>query len=195
MALCNRLAVKCWQKIFIKPDVIYFCDLPSLARFTYELPESCRVLERSQMDSITDKEMTALCEYIDPKMLRYQLRERFLLGATVWLLKKEENCIGMVWTITGKTVEPFYYLIGKNDIHFFNNEIFQPYRGQGFNPGLIEHVLFEMKKRNGIRAYIETNQRNVPEQRSLSKTSFQVLGKAIKLNLGNKCFTLWCGLD
>lgn len=192
--LCKRAIVKAWQKVFIKPDVIYFADLAHPSAPKCKLRNSCHIVERDALNPITSQEMNDLGGYIDPKILMHQTQKRYSLGAKVWLLKKEDLCIGMVWTIVGRTIEPFYYIIGNKDVHFFNNEIFEPYRGKGFNPPLIEYVLFQMKSAGYVRAYIETDQRNIPEQRSLSKTSFELVGKAIKLNFGKRIITLWSTL-
>jgi GNAT superfamily N-acetyltransferase len=189
--LCRQAAVKLWQKVFIKPDVIYFADIAELSTPKCQLMDFCQIVERDAANPINAGEMDALADYIEPHMLRHQVEQRFQVGAKLWLLKKENACIGMVWTLVGRTVEPFYYLIDSQDVHFFNNEIFKPYRGKGFNPPLIEYVLFQMKNKGLVRAYIETNQRNIAEQRSLSKTSFCPVGKAIKLNLGKKNITVW----
>jgi len=191
MPLCKQVAVKLWQSVFVKPDVIYFADLAHLTTPKCHLIDSYQVVERGSTNPITSQEIDDLAGYIEPNMLRHQIEQRFALNAEVWLLKKENTCLGMVWTLAGKTVEPFYYLVGSQDVHFFNNEIFESYRGRGFNPPLIEYVLFQMKVRGLVRAYIETNQRNIAEQRSLSKTSFCQVGKAIKLNVGKKNITLW----
>jgi hypothetical protein len=189
--LCRQIGVKTWQKICVTFDMIYFADLAGLSSPKCRLKDACSVVQRDSTNPLTEQEIEDLCHYITPKMFKQQVRERFSLDAKMWLLKENHACIGMVWTIVGKTVEPFYYIMGKKDVHFFNNEIFVPYRGQGFNPPLIEYVLYHMKDAGHFRAYIETSQRNAAERRSLSKTSFELTGRAIKLNLGKKNITLW----
>jgi hypothetical protein len=191
IALCKKCGVKLWRKIFILPDIIYYTDLSQLSRPTREVLPSYSVHERGALRLPSPEEMEGLGAYINPDVLKKQIQERFSQGAKLWLLKKDDACMGMVWTIVKTTIEPFYYLIGNQDVHFFNNEIFEPYRGQGLNPTLIEYVLFQMKQAGYVRAYIETSQRNIAEQVSLKKTSFQSVGKAIKNNLGKYSITLW----
>jgi len=186
----KRVFIKIWHCICAKPDVIYFADLPLLSP-KVQLAEMCQVVERRSYDSMENCELDALCNYMGRSITMYQLKERFSKGAIIWLLKKGDDCLGMVWTITGNTIEPFYYFMGKEDVHFFNNEIFSPYRGQGFNHGLIEYVILALKERRYIRAYIETNKRNVREQRSLKRTSFQVVGLAKKMKWFGKHLTVW----
>lgn len=188
---CKHTAVKIWKIIFIKPDVIYFAELSDAITPQCCLPEVHTVVERDAVNPLSAQEMEQLGGYIGSKILVHQIRQRFSLGATLWLLKRGDTCMGMIWTLVGKTIEPYYYFIGQRDVHFFNNEIFEPYRGKGFNPPLIEYVLFQMKARGFIRACIETNQRNIAEQRSLSKTRFRPVGKALKYNLGKRNITLW----
>jgi hypothetical protein len=188
--LIKRVLIRIWHSIYTKPDVIYFADLPLLSS-EVRLKEMCRVVERRSCDSMEHCELDSLCNYIGRSIAMYQLKERFSKGASIWLLKKGDECLGMVWTIMGDTIEPFYYFMGKKDVHFFNNEIFITYRGQGFNSGLIEYVLIIMKERGCVRAYIETNKRNVREQRSLKKTSFRIVGLAKKTNWFGKHLTVW----
>lgn len=177
--------------VFSKPDFIYFADLPLLEFPRAQLQEACYVVERRDEGSMLPSELEALNSYIGSQLIFFQLKERFSKGASLWLLKTKDDCIGMVWTIVGATIEPYYYFIGRRDVHFFNNEVFMPYRGKGFNPGLIEHILFSLKERGALRAYLETNQRNIKEQRSLQKTSFQKMGLAKKKNYMGKHHTIW----
>ena len=175
--------------------MIYFVNLFQLATTNNNLLGSCNVLKRDLLNPVSSEEMEELMNYLEPKILKFQIKERFELGAKLWLLKKNNSCLGMIWTIAGRTIEPFYYLIDSQDVHLFNNEIFIPYRGQGFNPILIEYVLFEMKLEGYVRAFIETNSRNIAEQRSLRKTAFVPVGKAIKLSVGKNNITVWRALQ
>jgi GNAT superfamily N-acetyltransferase len=174
-----------------KPDFIYFADLPLLKSPQTQLREACYVVERRDEGSLLSSELEALNGYIGSRLISFRLKERFSKGASLWLLKTKDECIGMVWTIVGATIEPYYYFIGRHDVHFFNNEVFIPYRGKGFNPGLIEHILFSLKERGALRAYLETNQRNIKEQRSIQKTSFQKMGLAKKKKYMGKRHTIW----
>ncbi|MFC1761589.1 hypothetical protein ACFL6U_05855 [Planctomycetota bacterium] len=189
--LCGRFWVKIWHTVYSKPDVIYFSDLQTLETPSTQAQEPFRVVERTSMEALQTGELEAIDEYIGPEIAMRMFEERFSKQSSLWLLKKENDCVGMIWTIVGTTIEPFYYHIGRRDVHFYNNEIFLPFRGRGYNTGLIESVLWAMKERGLVRAYIETNLRNSKELRSLEKTDFEKMGLAAKLNVGKRNITQW----
>lgn len=191
LPLMKHAAVKLSHKVIVRPDVIYFADLPGLELPKCDLAGQYQIVERGAANALIPRELEQLGTHIEHKTLEYQIANRFKLGASLWLLKQDTTCLAMIWTVVGTSVEPFYYFIGAKDVHFFNNEVFKPHRGKGLNPQLIEHVLFQMRERGLVRAYIETSQSNVAEQRSLSKTSFGVVGTAAKLCIGRTRCTIW----
>ena len=187
----QRIMEISWLKLFDKPDVIYYADLSSFQMPISNLPKHVTIVERQSSEAMTEEEKAELDTQIGHQLIAPQLKERFDQGASVWFIQVNEKTAGMVWTLVGQTIEPFYYFMTSGDVHFFNNVVFPGYRGKGLNPYLINSVLQEMKEKKLIRAYIETNLRNVREQRSLMKTGFIPLGIAKKKARGDRQITSW----
>ncbi len=180
-----------WQKTFRKRFVIFFVELTKLNGVEIRMPQNFAVECRKNAGEITKDEFESLTHYGGERIIRYELKNRFGKGAYLWLMKVDGKDVGMVWTIRQKTLKPYYWPMTPNDVHLFDNEVFRDYRGQGINPFLINYVVFELKKKGVIRAFIETSEINKPEIRSLSKTSFTELGRAGRLHLPGWNITIW----
>lgn len=155
------------------------------------MPQNFAVECRKNFGEILKDEIETLIHYGGERIIRYELKNRFGKGAYLWLMKVDRKAVGMVWTIRQKTLKPYYWPLTPNDVHLFDNEVFRDYRGQGINPFLINYVVFELKQKGFVRAFIETNEINKPEIRSLSKTFFAELGRAKRLHLPGQNITIW----
>lgn len=187
----KQLGKKVKESVFAEPDVIYFADLVHLKQAVPPGQDGIRVVERRTANEITAEEREALYAQIGRKLIEPQMKERFDKGVSAWFVYRENQFAGMVWTLVGDTMEPFYYFIAPEDVHVFNNVIFPEYRGKGINPVLIETVLQALGQRGFVRAYIETSVRNLAEQRSLSRTSFRPMGIADKKKKRGRQVTRW----
>ena len=116
-----------------------------------------------------------LFRYRPKGIFNFNLDERFSKGATLWCIIYNNLLSGFVWSIPQFPLEKYFLPLTEKDIHLFDNEIFEDYRGKGINKFLIHHVLYELKNMGYQRAYIETAVWNTPEMRSLAKTPFKRL--------------------
>jgi ribosomal protein S18 acetylase RimI-like enzyme len=187
----RRALKKLWLEIFRKPEIIYYEDLAELKTDDCRLAQNMLITTCNNIDEIPHEDMTCLCSYYGKKIIEHQMRERFAIEAKLWLLKIDEEVAGMVWSLKGKTFAPYFFLLGSNDVHLFNDEIFEGYRGRGLNTILIEKVLRELKTAGISRVFIDTNLRNKAEIKSLKKTSFKQLGLARKTHFAGWDLTIW----
>ena len=179
------------EKLFQAPEVIYAVDLPQLTAPRHELPDSWSLAERKAQAEMTAAEIDALYEQLGQLEMNAHMKERFGKGASLWLLGIDGSAVGMVWSESAPTLWPHCMALGPHDLHLFDNVVFEAFRGQGINPVLIETVLQELKRQGFSRLYIETNWRNIPERRSIRKTSFQPLGVASVQRRGGKIIAAW----
>jgi ribosomal protein S18 acetylase RimI-like enzyme len=187
----KQLFVKIHKAMFPEPDIIYYADLVGLPAKESAGPDAIRIVERKTAAEITAEEREVLFDQIGKKLIEPQLTERFARGASAWFVYWKEQFAGMVWTLAGDTMEPFYYFIPPQDVHVFNNVIFPAYRGKGINPVLIETVLARLSERGYVRAYIETLVSNLAERKSLARTRFRPMGIARKKKYGDRQITCW----
>jgi len=82
-----------------------------------------------------------MTSFWNPKLAHQSMKERFGLGASLWLIKSRDKLAGYGWTLRGGTVEPHYFPLGQDDVHLFDFHVFPHYRGQGMNPFLVIHIL------------------------------------------------------
>ncbi len=190
----KQVCIKIKEGMFPEPDVVYYANLIPLKSRNLPVQNEIRVVERKTADQLTPDEKSTLFDQIGRNLIGPQLAERFGRGASAWFVYYKDQFAGMVWTLVGDTVEPFYYFLTPEDVHVFNNVIFPEYRGQGINPVLIETVLHDLSERGLVRAYIETRVSNLAEQKSLAKTSFQPMGTAQKKIRRNRRITFWSSL-
>ena len=109
----------------------------------------------------------------------------------MWAVRSQGKFAGYGWTLPGGTMEPHYYLLGKEDVHFFDFMIFPEYRGRHINSSLVNYILCQLAAEGKARAYIETSEWNHSEIRSLCRTSFLRTGIARKAALLGRVFVLW----
>lgn len=177
------------NKLFYKRRILYYADLTLLPNTPYILPKSLRIECVSSKKEISASDIEALYSRRQRKIIEYQFSQRFSKGARLWLIKKSGLLVGILWSMTGKTLEPYYFPLTPKDVHLFDNEIFPDYRSKGINPHLINSVLLCLKKEGKARAYIETRINNISEIKSLSKTHFNAYGSAILWNFFKKNIT------
>ena len=190
-AFLRAVARKSVHTLFPKADVVYCADLSSIDWAGYGQIEAYEVVARGRLDEIKLEEKNDLFENIDESLLLPQLKERFGKGAVLWLIKRGNRTAGKVWTLTGATVEPYYYFLMPKDVHLYNNIVFEAHRGQGINTALLVEVLRHLATQGCQRAFIETNLRNIRERRSLAKTPFVALGLARKKSRRGHNITRW----
>jgi GNAT superfamily N-acetyltransferase len=187
----RRIVARVCHIVYPKADVMYYVDLIGIEQCDIHTISPYEIVSRKSINEIQHDELESLYENIDQSLLQPQLYDRFSRGAVLWLIKKDHCTAGKIWTLTGFTVEPYYYFVTPSDVHLFNNYIFKAYRGQGINPILIQSVLSRLKSYGIHRAFIETNLRNISERKSLAKTSFIPVGVAMKMRLLRWRMTLW----
>ena len=80
------------------------------------------------------QDLQEMTSFWNPKLAHGTSIERFETGASLWLIKSADKLAGYGWTLQGRTIEPYYFPLGKDDVHLFDFHVFPQYRGQGNKP-------------------------------------------------------------
>ena len=67
---------------------------------------------RNQTD-LSPRDLQEITSFWNPELARRKIKERFELGASLWLIKVEGKLAGYGWTLQGRTVEPHYFPLGR----------------------------------------------------------------------------------
>jgi len=178
--------------------VLFYFDFSSLrssdANFAgLSLPGDLSVERKKSLAEMAGADFERMVNYWHPELSRRNLEGRFREGASLWLIRSEENLAGYGWSITGRTIAPHYHPLVAGDVHLFDFLVFPEYRGRNINPSLVEYMLQGLAAEGRTRAYIEVREWNHAQLKSLAKTRFQRLGFARKVSLGGRTFVEWTG--
>ena len=156
--------------------VVFYCDLADQLTRPVLLPGSFTMDRLSSEAELRPHDLLAMTSFWSPKQAHRNISERFALGASLWLIKSEDQLAGYGWSLQGRTVEPYFFPLGKDDVHLFDFYVFPQYRGRGINPLLVTHILRNLSTACGGRAFIEAAEWNEAQLSSLRKTPFLNLG-------------------
>lgn len=186
-----RTAQATRRALFSNKMVLFYCDLASLGPAIKELPEHFQVERKRSEADVLPNELQAIASVWNPKLAHRNIQERFLLGASLWMINVDETFAGYGWTLRGHTVEPHYLHLGPNDVHLFDFHVFPQFRGQRLNPLLVTEILRQLAVEAPGRAYIEAAEWNHPQLSSLTRTPFHHLGIARKFDFLGRALVLW----
>jgi Acetyltransferase (GNAT) family len=176
---------------FANRHIVFYCDLIRQVSESTSISDSATVERVRGERELNWQDLEKIVNFWNPKLARRNVTDRFGKGASLWLVKCEGQLAGFGWTIRGCTIEPQYYRLGANDIHFFDFFVFPQYRGRGMNPFLVGHVLASLAFECQGRAFIEVAEWNQAQLTSLRKTPFYCLGAASKFSLFGKTIVCW----
>lgn len=190
-ATIRRIVLAAKRSLFSSRSVLFYCDLSTLTSSTTDLPSSLKVERKASEAEISPQDLQQITSLWNPKLAQRNMQERFGLGASLWLIKFEDQLAGYGWTLQGRTVEPHYFRLGPDDVHLFDFHVFPQYRGRGLNPLLVTQILHTLSGECRGRAFIEAAEWNQAQLASLRRTPFRLLGSARKLTLFRHTMVFW----
>jgi ribosomal protein S18 acetylase RimI-like enzyme len=190
-ATVRRAGLAARRALFSGRMVLFYCDLSTLGSQATQLPSALKVTRHRNQTDLTLKELQAITSFWNPDLARRNVKDRFELGASLWLIKLGDQLAGYGWTLQGRTVEPHYFPLGQDDVHLFDFHVFHQYRGQGLNPLLVSYVLRSLAVECRGRAFIEAAEWNRAQLASLRKTPLHRFGLARKCTLFRCTMVCW----
>jgi GNAT superfamily N-acetyltransferase len=187
----RRFGLAARRALFSNRMVLFYCDLSTLSLSGLALPNRLKVERYKTQADVTGQDLQEIISFWNAQLARRNISQRFALGACLWLIRFEGQLAGYGWSLRGRTVEPHYFLLGQDDIHLFDFQIFPQYRGQGINPLLVGHILQNSALESRGRAFIEAAEWNRPQLDSLRRTPFRRLGLASKITVLRRTVVSW----
>ena len=176
----RRLYEQLYRRAFANREIVYWMDLSSAPVLTHSDCAPHVILSISDPAHLPEDLQARLAEQYPAHIVSRTIAARFEEGATLWCLLERTEPLGYTWTITGRTLKPYYFPLTAVDVHVFDDFVFPAYRGRRLNAILLTHMLATLKQAGLQRAYIETAEWNTAEQRSLEGIGFHRLGYADK---------------
>lgn len=191
VATIRRAAQAARQSPFLNRSVLFYCDLATQTTPRADLPSFLKVERKKSSAELSPEDLQEMTSFWNPKLAHRNIKKRFDLGASLWLIKSHDRLAGYGWTLQGGTVEPHYFPLGQDDVHLFDFLVFPQFRGRGMNPFLVTHILQSLATVGAGRAFIEAAEWNQAELSSLRKTPFRCLGMARKLAIFGRTIVWW----
>lgn len=181
------------RALFARRMVVLYCDLDERRLLPAILPKAFKVKRINALSDLEPHRLEQITGVWNRKLASRNVGERFEKGAHLWLVECEDELAGYGWTLRGRTIEPYYFPLTPEDVHFFDFHIFPGYRGRGLNPLLVGHMLERLAKDGNRRAFIEAAEWNHPQLNSLRKTPFRRLGLASIRRTLSRTSVSWTG--
>src|ERR1022692_518286 len=192
-ATIRRSALAARRVLFSSRMVLFYCDLSALSSPTTDLPSSLKVERHRNQTDLTQQDLQEITSFWNPQQARRNIKKRFELGASLWLIKFKDELAGYGWTLQGRTVEPHYFPLGENDAQFLDFHVFPKYRGRAMDWFLMTHILHRLAADGGARAFGEAAEWNKASLSSFAMTPFRRLGWARKFTILGHTIVLWAG--
>jgi hypothetical protein len=187
----SRVGLAARRSLFSNRSVLFYCDLSTLRSPAAEMPSSLRVERQTNQTDLNPRDLQEITSFWNPDLARRNLKERFELGASLWLIKCEDHLAGYGWTLQGRTVEPHYFPLGADDVQFLDFHVFPTYRGRAMDWFLTTHILYKLAAEGRARAFGEAAEWNKASLSSFAMTPFRRLGWARKFTVFGHTIVYW----
>jgi ribosomal protein S18 acetylase RimI-like enzyme len=194
-ATVRRTGVAFKRALFSSRSVLFYCDLATQTSPPRELPTFLKVDRKKSFSELNPEELEAITSVWNPQLVQRNMKERFDLGASLWLIKSHDKLGGYGWTLQGRTVEPHYFPLGPNDVQFLDFHVFPKYRGRAIDWFLMTQILHRLAIEGLGRAFGEAGEWNQASISSFKMTPFHLLGVAKKWTIFGRTFVCWTGND
>ena len=146
---------------------------------------------RNEME-LSQQDLEILIGHWNPKLARRSISERFAKGASLWVVRSENQLAGYCWTMTGKPIAPYYFPLAADDVQLFDVFVLPKSRGGAVAWYLIMSVLHALKADGAARVYADMGEWNRGSLALYDKlTPFRPLGIAQSFTLFGHKFITW----
>lgn len=190
-ATVRRGGLAAQRALFASRSVLFYCDLSTLKPPTADLPSLLKVVRQASQTEISPADLQEITSFWSPDQARRNLKERFELGASLWLVKSQDHLAGYGWTLQGRTVEPHYFPLAADDVQFLDFYVFPKYRGRAMDWFLMTHILHQLAAEGRVRAFGEAAEWNKASLSSFAMTPFRRLGWARKFTIFGRTMVCW----
>jgi anti-sigma factor RsiW len=107
------------------------------------------------------------------------------------LIKSGDKLAGYGWTMLGRTIAPYYFLLGENDVQLFDFYVFPKFRGRAMHWLLTVYILQMLAAEGAARAFADTGEWNQAQLSSFAMTPFRRLGLVRSFAILGHTFVSW----
>ena len=170
-------------RIMKRQTILYYVDMADLCDTELNLPEDVTIECKTCYEEASQPDMQRMVRHWDEERLTARIKERFQMGAVLWILKVHGDIAGFVWSIKGKFVAPYFVPLTPEDAVIFDVATFEEFRGQGLYSSLLNRVLRQLKLAQIRRAFTHVHEWNKPSIRGHEKTPFHEFAQARMFNV------------
>lgn len=167
--------------------VLFSCALP----INRPSPVRGVTVERTSASTLPQAEFERTFAVQNPAVRKRQLAERFAAGSELWLARLDGKLAGFGWTIQGRTIEPHFFPLQPDEVHFFDFFVSPEFRGRRINVALMAEVLAQLEGARIRLVHLECAAWNTTQLRSLDKSLFRRYATASKLVFLGRPLVIW----
>jgi acetyltransferase (GNAT) family protein len=190
-ATIRRAAVGMKRALFANRMVVLYCDLTELTPRHAKLSSSLKFERLKSEHELDPQDLQEIASLWNPKQAQRNIAERFEKGASLWLIKSTGNLAGYGWTIRGRTIAPYYFPLGPDDVQLFDFSVLPRFRGRAMHWVLTSHILRALAAEGATRAFADTAEWNQAQLSSFKMTPFRRLGLVRTFRLPGKMIISW----
>jgi GNAT superfamily N-acetyltransferase len=190
-ATIRRAGLAAKRALFSGRMVVFYCDLAKQPTTPLNIPSSLKVERLRSYADLNPQDLQEIINVWNPKLAHRNIRERFERGAALWLIKSEDRLAGYSWTIRGRTIAPYYFLLGEDDVQLFDFYLFHKFRGRAILWFLVAHILRCLRDEGAVRVFGDVAEWNQASLSFYRTTPFRRLGLAKSFTILGRTFTHW----
>jgi ribosomal protein S18 acetylase RimI-like enzyme len=190
-ATIRRAGVSVRRTLSSTRMVVFYCDLAKQPTAPLNTPSSLKMERLRSYSELTPQNFQEIINVWNPKLAHRSIRERFAQGATLWLIKSEDKLAGYSWTLRGRTIAPYYFLLGEDDVQLFDFYVIPKFRGRAILWFLVAHILHNLKDEGAARVFGDVAEWNQASLSFYRMTPFRRLGLARSFTIRGRTFTQW----
>jgi hypothetical protein len=190
-ATMGRAGVALKRGLFASRMVVFYCDLPGQTVRPVNIPSWMRVDRLRSEAELSDEDLREITSFWNPKQARRNIEERFVKGASLWLIKSEDKVAGYGWTLQGRTIAEYYFPMGPNDVQLFDFYVFPKFRGRAMHWLLTAYILQTLTAEGAARVFADTAEWNQAQISSFKMTPFRRLGLVRSFTIFGHTFVSW----
>ena len=190
-ATVRRAAVFTKRAIFARRMVVFYCDLAKQANSPARIPSSMKLERINTLAALNTQDLHTMTSFWNPPQAHRNILHQFDQGACLWLIKSGEELAGYGWTLQGRTMEPYYFRLGEDDVQLFDFYVFPKFRGRALHWVLTIYILKTLAAEGRARAFADTAEWNDAQLASFKMTPFRRLGMVHTFALFGRTYISW----
>jgi ribosomal protein S18 acetylase RimI-like enzyme len=189
----RRLGLAARRTLFSNRMVLFYSDISEHSAPTPDLPASLQVERKKNEAELSPQDLEKMTSFWNPKLAHRNINERFKNGASLWLIKLEDQLAGYSWTIRGRSIASYYFPIAQDDVQLFDFHVFPQFRGRAILWFLVSHILHSLRDEGAARVFGDVAEWNQASLSFYRTTSFRPIGLARKFTVLGRTFVWWAG--